>query len=492
MLIPFVTVSLALAAEGTGKATIVWLQPDLPPTELRVKAEKLLGLSAVHAAWADLAFVPTPFVNEDEARIVALERAKEDARLKFDAFDTEREIAAALGAAVAAVTVVRNDADRKALADALVLQGAAVTRIVPDERFATAEDVGAWRTFFGSSAVVKPYVDALALEPEGAWSRDIFPDAESFSRFGTARDQVTAQVEGRVELSPLPSGLSVVLDGRPWPEGQTSVGVEPGHHYLHVLSGDRIVGRQAFDAQPGGAIQVEPTVSRAELDAARARLLEGSHEVPEDVARALGVAGRRNGAPTPTFLATLDDKGRLEVLPYAGGASFQKKPAVTVLLNGSVGGALLYSPAFADSGGVPTAGWGVAGDLGVEIGIYNLAVYGGNTLALTPTQRMRYANADETENVETNAFFHPYGGLGVYLPRPDVKKALVMLGANYGWFSPGAMGVGGRASFGIPTGDGTWFRIDLDAFRGTQMKGFPSEGEPTIYGGVRLGFGRKL
>ncbi|MDP2308715.1 MAG: hypothetical protein Q8P18_22025 [Pseudomonadota bacterium] len=492
MLISLLTVSLALGAEGTGKATVVWLQPDLPTPELRAKAEKLLGVSATHAAWSDLAFVPTPFNKDDEARLVALERARADARAKFDVFDTEREIAAALGASISAVTVLRSDEDRAALADALILQGAAATRIVPEERFATAEDVAAYRGFFGSSAVVKPYVDALALQPDGTWASDDLPDAEAFARLGATRDQAAAQTAARVELAPMPAGLTAVLDGRPVEPGVTYVDVEPGRHYLHVLADGRIVGRQSFEAAAGATVTIEPTVSKGELEASAARVLEGSREVPQDVAQAVDVAGMRNGAPTPTFLATLDDKGRIEVLPYGGGASFQKRPAVTVLLNGSVGGAFLSSPAFVDSLGTPSSGFGVSGDLGFEVGIYNLAIYGGTTLTLTPTERMSYANADSTENIKTNAYIHPYGGFGVYLPRPDVKKVLLMLGANYGWFSPGAMGVGGRVAFGIPTGDGTWFRIDLDGFRGTQMIGFPGEGDPALYAGVRFGFGRKL
>jgi hypothetical protein len=492
VLISLLTVSLALAAEGTGKATVVWLQPDLPTPELRAKAEKMLGVSAAHAAWADLAFVPAPFNKDDEARLVALARARTDARVKFDVFDTEREIAAALGSAIGAVTVLRDDADRAALADALILQGAAATRIVPEERFATAEDVAAFRGFFGSSAVVKPYVDALALQPDGTWASDDLPDANAFTRLGATRDQASAQTAARIELTPLPAGLSVVLDGRPWTVGATYADVEPGRHYLHVLAGGRIVGRQSFDTAPGASVTIEATVSKGELEAAGARVLEGSRAIPADVAQAVDLVGLRNGAPTPTFLAVLDEKGRIEVLPYGGGASFQKRPAVTVLLNGSVGGAFLFSPAFVDSLGTPTAGFGVAGDLGFEVGIYNLAIYGGSTLTLTPTESMRYANADSTENIDTNAYFHPYGGLGVYLPRPDVKKPLMMLGANYGWFSPGTMGVGGRIAFGIPSGDGTWFRIDLDGFRGTQMAGFPAEGEPAVYAGIRLGFGRKL
>lgn len=341
MLLALFTASYVLAAEGTGKVTVVWLRPDLPTPELRVKAEKTLKVSTAHAAWADLAFVPAPFGKDDEARLVALERARADARAKFDVFDTEREIAAALGVAISAVTVLRNDADRAALADALILQGAAATRIVPEDRFATAEDVAPFRGFFGSSAVVKPFVDALALQPDGTWTSTDLPDANSFARLGATRDQAKAQSDARVELAALPAGLEVVLDGRPWAVGATYADVEPGRHYVHLLAGGRIVGRQVFDAAAGAIVTIEPTVSKGELEAAGARVLEGSREVPEDVARAVDQAGLRNGTPTPTFLAILDEKGRIQVLPFGGGAAFEKRPAVTVILNGSVGGAFL-------------------------------------------------------------------------------------------------------------------------------------------------------
>jgi hypothetical protein len=213
------------------------------------------------------------------------------------------------------------------------------------------------------------------------------------------------------------------------------------------------------------------------------------------VTAAVTAVGTRGGVLTPTFVATLDDKGRVEVVPFTGGAAFKKEDTVTFILAGSVGGAVVQSPAFVDAVGTPTTTFGVSGNLGAELGIYNLAIYAGGTMMLTPLERMRYATGDDPavdENVDTNALFHPHGGLGVYLPRPRSRSLLVLLGAHYGWVSPGAMGFGGRVSFGIPSGNDTWFRIELDAARGTQMTGFPAEGEPSLYGGVRIGFGRKL
>ncbi len=492
MLISLLTASIASAAEGSGRATLVWMSPELPSQELRQKAEKLVGSGAVHAAWGDLAFPPTAFGPQDEARLAAVDRATTDARKRWDEFDAEREITAGLGAAVGAVDVLRDDADRKLLAKALLLQGAAALRIVPEAQFSTAADVEPYRLFVGSNAVVRPFVDALALEPEGVWTREDVLDGSAFTRLAADREAAAGQAHATLSVAEMPAGISLVVDGRPLAAGATTADLAPGRHYVHAIVDGKVAGRRLVDAAAGAALPFEPVVSRGELDEARAQVLAGSKDVPEDVAKAVTTVATRGSTLTPTFLATLDDKGKVQLLPYTGGAAFQKREAVTVILAGSVGGAVIQSPAFVDAVGEQTNGFGVGGNLGAELGIYNLAVYGGTSLVLTPTQSMRYANGDNTENVDTNAYFLPYGGLGVYLPRPDRKKVLVLLGAHYGWMSPGAMGIGGRASLGIPTGDGTWFRIELDALRGVQMPGFPAEGEPTVYGGLRLGFGRKL
>ena len=491
MLLPLLLTSLASASEGTGRATLVWLQAEPPSEDLRQKAEKLIGSSAVHASWGDIAFPAAAFGKDDEARFAALDRAGTDARAKWDAFDAEREIAAGLGTAVSAVDVIRNEADRKLLASALLLQGAAALRIVPESDFATAEPVAGYRTFVGSSALVRPFVDALAIEPDGVWTRDDVLDGSAFTRLGAERDATKAAGKAKLEVAAMPGGVALVVDGRPLDPGATSAEIGPGKHYVHALVGGRISGRRVLDAVAGATVPFEPTVSRGELDAASARVLEGNKEIPEDVATAATAVGTRNGALTPTFLATLDDKGKVQVLPYAGGAAFQKRAAVTVLLSGSVGGAVVNSSAFVGSEGTAKSAWGVGGNLGAEVGIYNLALYGGSSLVLTPGDAMRFA-VSETENTESNAYFQPYGGVGLYLPRPDAKKVLVLLGAHYAWMSPGAQGVGGRVAIGLPSGDGTWFRIELDGLSAVQMPEFDAEGTPTSYAAVRLGFGRKL
>jgi hypothetical protein len=485
--------ALAVAAEGSGGATVVWMQDAVPSDDARARAERLIGTTAAHAAWADIAFPATPVTKDDDARFAALERAKADARARWDQFDVELGLAAGLAAAVGPIDILRTPADARALAEALLLEGAAAARVVPDARFATADELAPYRMFLGSSAVLHPMVDALAILPDAVWARSDLPDSAAFARLSGLRDDVAASPAGKLELAPMPAVASVVLDGVPLALGAHDAPIAPGRHYLHVSVGGRVVGRRTFDATPDTVTFVEPTVNHEELAAANSRILEGSKELPDDVAKAVAVLGDHGGHATPTFVAAVDAKGQVRVLPYGAGAAIHKRPAVTVILSGTVGGGVILSPAFADAGGDPTLGAAIGGDLGAELGIYNLAVMAGTTLQLTPTESMRYANADSTANEETNAYFRPYGGLGVYLPRPDRAKPLILLGVNYGWMSPGALGVGGRVSFGVPiTGDGTWLRIDLDAFRGTQMTEFPAEGEPTVFGALRLGFGRMI
>lgn len=492
MLLPLLTASLALAAEGSGRGTIVWMQPDLPSEEDRKKAEKVIGYAAVHAAWSDIAFPAAPFGKEDEARLAAVDRARADAKQKWEEFDAEKEIAAGLGTALSKIDVLRDESDRKMVTGALLLQGAAALRIVPESDFATAEAVATYRVFVGSTALVRPYAEALALEPEGVWTREDVQDNSALTRLGADREAAGAQARAKLDLAALPAGVSLVVDGRPVPAGTTSLELPPGRHYVHALVGGQIAGRRVLDVAAGAAQSFEPVVSRGELDEARARVLEGSKDVPPDVAAGIPAVATRNGLLTPTFLATLDDKGRVEVLPYTGGAAFVKKSPVAVLLAGSVGGTFLESSAFVDTKGTPTTALGVGGNLGAEVGIYNLAVYGGTSLLLTPGAQMRYRAPDDSSDIDTNAYFLPYGGLGVYLPRPDQKKFLALIGAHYGWMSPGANGFGARVSIGIPAGDGTWFRVDLDGMRTTQLPGFHAEGTPNLYAGLRVGFARKL
>ena len=486
-------VPTALATDvATSPGVVVWTQEDVPPAEVCAKVEKQTG-AASHVAWSDLAFARTPWGKSDDAHLAALEQTLSAARSRWDQFDVELAVANDLAASTTLVESLRGDDDRKLLVDALLLEGAAALRVVPDARFSTAPELATLRRELGGRTAPSALLDVVALEPSRVWTRSDVPDAATLARLTALQVEVRAQPRATIRLGALPGDVTAVLDGRPYTGSEPEVSVEPGHHYLHLVIHDKIAARQEFDVEAAGVVELAVAVSRKDLEVARTRVLAGGLDVPDTVARAANGAGARTKPPSRVFLAALDDKGNATVLPFANGAALQRERIVTVLLTGTFGGGVLLSPAYTGRGGELTAAPAFGGDLGFEIGITYAVVYGGTTLLLTPSEQMKFANDEKTENVETNAYVRPYGGIGLYLPRPDADAPLLFLGGNYGWTSPGTLGFGARLAFGVPlSGDGTWLRFVLDGTRGTQMAGFPGEGEPVWGGALRIGFGRLL
>lgn len=468
------------------RSVVVWAEAELPPPEVRRRAERLTGPSE-HRAWREIAFEAQPFGDPDTAARTALNDAVASGRRRWDAFDVEAAIATELHTACAGVELVRDPGDREALLQGLLLEAAAALRIVPESRFEAADEVAALRRKVVTTSAPSALVDALALEPGRLWERADVPDGQTFLRLQALQTELRAAPRARLAIDALPLGAIVSVDGRQLPAGSAEVELEPGHHYVHALVAGRIGGRVELDVSPGDSLRYGPLVSRGELDQARTKILAGSAEVPEDFART-GVRGA-----LPHYLAALDEKGDPELVPWNNGAAIDRRSPVTVILVGVMGGGVLVSPAFQNHVDEVRTALAFGGDLGFELGIYNFVINGGTTLLVTPQERMAYSRDPASDDVETNAFFRPYGGVGVYLPRPRSGTPLMMVGGNYGWLSPGAMGFGARLSFGIPLrGEGTWLRLDLDGFRGTEMAGFPAEGQSTYIGALRLGFGRLL
>jgi hypothetical protein len=285
----------------------------------------------------------------------------------------------------------------------------------------------------------------------------------------------------------------VVVDGRPLAAGTKEVPLEPGHHYVHAMVGGQVAGRQELDVAPGETERFRAFVPNEELTQARTRILALSSQMPEHFGKVAKAAGEKVGPDAPVYLAAVDDKGNPQIVAFANAGAIDRRKPVTVILAGDIGGGVVVSPAFSHTPGESVTAMAFGGNLGFEVGIYNAVIFGGTSLDLTPTEQMKYANDAMTENVETSAYFRPHGGIGVYLPRPSKDKPLLMLGGDYGWMSPGSLGFGARISLGVPvTGDGTWIRFVLDGFRGTEMAGFPDEGQTDWSAALRLGFGRLL
>lgn len=497
MLLTLPLLLTAQAAEpGAGPlppAVVVWLEPELPGMEAQGRAARLAGGTATHLAWADLALTPGDWSEEDRTRLLAVQSAVDTGKKRWNDFDVELGIAQQIGIAVDNVSLVRDADDRKALAEALVWSGAAALRNWPEARFPVADDAAPFRTMVNARAVPQAFVDALALEPDRSWTRQDIDDAATVALLQTLASELKALPAASLQVGALPPGVELVVDGRPVPPGTAEVPLLPGRHYLHARRGTVLAGRTELVVAAGQQVSYPLRVSGEQLAAAKATAAEGSTALAPELTGAIQPLSTVKGQAARVYLGTVDDKGRATVVPYAGGAELIRPKPVSFLLTGDVGPGLLTSQGFAGAVGSETRAVAFGGNLGAELGIYNFAILGGSTLYITPTQRMKYANPDGTANNETPAYLRPYGGFGVYLPRPRGGAPLFLLGATYGTLLPGSNGFGGHLAAGIPvSGAGSWVRLSLDLYAGAQQAGFPAAGTTTRAGMFRIGFARKL
>lgn len=231
-------------------AEVVWLsEPPTPEAAARVAAAA--GATGAPLAAIDLRAAATRFGPADELAYANLERAVRDVRQYETRLDGELVIMDDLAKPIAAVTVVRDDADRGALFSALAYQGFAIDRyfeatIATDERAAPyrAEVEGAW--------LARPWVDAVGLDPDREVTPYDIAEAPQRVAYGKARDAVRRVVPARLEPGKLPAGARLVVDGRPAQPGAAgTIAVMPSRHLVHVELDGRIVARWDLRLSPG-------------------------------------------------------------------------------------------------------------------------------------------------------------------------------------------------------------------------------------------------
>ncbi len=473
-------------------AVIVWAEAALPPPEVQTKAARLTA-GGTHFAWGDIAYVPSDRTQDDRMRIDAVQTAADAARKRWDEFDVELGIAQALRATLENVTLVKDESDRNALVQGLVLESTAVMRAFPDSKFATIEAAAPFRVVVGDMVVSRPLADLVALDPDRAWTREELGDGQILVRIQQYREALKNLTTGTVHFGAAPTGATLVLDGRPLAPGVSDAPAFAGHHYAHVQVGTRIAGRVEFDVAAGQVVEVPAIVDQADLAAAKALLLEGRTEgLPTDFGLALAAIPPVSGKTPRIYVAVLDENGKGHVLPWSAGTVLIRPKPVTFILTGDVGGGFYNSKAFAQREGEVRTAAQFGPQLGAQLGIYNLMINMGGTMALVPTERFAYGGEPFSPTL-TPAGVRVWAGLGAYLPRPTKRVPLLSVGVNYGMFFPGSHGVGGSLTFGVPVTDGrTWLRLSLDGFNTVQSPGWPQAGESAYAGAFRLGFGRLL
>jgi hypothetical protein len=461
----------ALAADGI----VVWMEPAVPGEKALQRAENVAGPTS-HLSHLDLAFPPQPASDEDTKDYVQLRDVVAASRAKWEEFEVELGIATDLEAAFQKIDVVRDERDADQIVVARALQGAAAFRAFDPNDFGQSERAAPFRIVFpGTDPLIRPWVEALALDPDHKLGQDV-AESSTWPDLQKLQEAVGLLSDGWIDVSALPAGASLVVDGKAVTPSDAKVPLRPGNHYVHVLKQGVISGRSRIEITPGDTIPVPMVVSADELGAARAQVVEGTTTgFPDDVKSALEqIAAHYQG---PIFVGAVEE-GRAVVLPYARGATLLKSTPVTFNLVGDIGPEVVISSLFDESEGELTTAPGASGSLGMEFGIYNAVILGAMDIAFTPTETVTWANSENTENVSGSALPQPWGGIGLYVLRPVGASPYLLLAGTYGFNGPAHMAPGGRLTVGLPLKDEkSWIRITLG---GTTSKDMMEDWRPVI------------
>ena len=126
--------TLTFSGQAYAGPVVVWLESTAPDDKQVRKVEGQVGEGGTHLCHLDLAFPPQPVADADDERYAALRATVDDARAKWTEFDVELEIANAIEEAISQIDVVRDQDDARELADARLVQGAAVSRAFSSDR----------------------------------------------------------------------------------------------------------------------------------------------------------------------------------------------------------------------------------------------------------------------------------------------------------------------------------------------------------------------
>lgn len=447
-----------LAMNVAQAGIVVWLHDAIDP-KFPDRADKKTG-GTEHTDALDLAYRPAAYGADDDAAYEALRQAVATGKQRWNDFEVELEIANNLKTAIENISVVRGEADREKLIEALLFQGAAAHVAFTPNDFVNAAEAEPFRYARVGSAGVLPWGDAIGLDPK----RDPLPsdlaDGSTFPKLSGELDELRTLEKGTITFTPVGPGDERYIDGRKV-EGD-SVEVPPGLHWIHVLRNGSIAGRQLVRVGPGKSVEHARHATPEDVTKARERVLSGTTTgFPESVRKGLERIAAVHGGQV--FVGA-EQEGKMVVLPYAHGAALLRQRKVTVLAVGNIGGGFIASPIFDQATGGDTrfAPMG-GGELGLELGLLNVVLMGGVDLSFTPGNTITHGKRDGTKNIDTSIYVQPYGGLGFYILRPTGRKATMMVAANYQWLHPAHHAVGGRIAIGLPIDQSgaAWFRFTL-------------------------------
>jgi len=267
-------VMLSLTAEA---GTALWLNSEPDPT-LDDDFEHLSAEGALpQAGWTAL----------DQRAIDALAAELDAVRPLLDVFDGELEIMLRLETAISNVQVLRDETDRDLMVRALLFQGLAVRRYFQD---GIAEEDGAkpYRATFGDVTEVRPWTDAVALDPTRQATLQEIPEEPELLYFQETRARHLLRQTGSLETTALGGETRLFVDG-----AQTAVSqqkVLPGKHRFTLRINGEIRARAVAEVAPGSTHPIRLEATSADIPQLVAVLQSGDRivSVPTTVQAAMG------------------------------------------------------------------------------------------------------------------------------------------------------------------------------------------------------------
>lgn len=279
---------VTLLAPAALAAEVVWIDVVSDPD--RVRIVDAAAASGPGLRPLDLRAAATRINPADDTAYARLATALRDVHRYESELDGERLIMDDLQAAIGAVGIVRDPADRVALFGALAYQGFAVDRYF-ESTLLTDPNAAPWREIQGGVAYPAPWVDALALEPD----RDVTPydiaEAAQRQRFGDAKRASAGWLPAALVPVQWPAGAVLFVDGREVaPDAAGTVKVAPGHHYAHAVLDGAVIARWELDVESIARVELAPPIDDASFASFLAN--PGAFDVPPAGLRdAIGALG---------------------------------------------------------------------------------------------------------------------------------------------------------------------------------------------------------
>lgn len=260
-------VILALIA-GAHATEVVWLAP--PTAEQAQRVATAAGAARGPLAPIDLRAAASDWTDADAKAREALLATLKDVRKYETQLDGELLIIDELAGPIGKIGLLRDEADRTALFSALAYQGFAVDRFFADQLGKDPRGLP-YRSEYEGLFVARPWVDAVALDPE----REVTPYdiAEAPQRVAYANVMTLAkrQLPARLVPADLPAGAELYADGRPLVVGASgTANVVPGRHLIHVTLDGHVIARWDVRLEPGqkadAVVQLSDAVFSAFID----------------------------------------------------------------------------------------------------------------------------------------------------------------------------------------------------------------------------------